>query len=246
MKALVIGTVLTLAAVASANPLKVEIKPSTLAWSPNAPVSVTMRVTNTSTTMQSPVVWSCSWQDNVRSSDKDIGFDGTVCTKNGEMKVDIAPGAFREWSGMMRAAPAAKPGPHAMTITFMPRGATTGTASAPVTITVGAAASAGALTLQIKPSTLTWKTKQSPSVWLCSWWENFTSSDKDLALDAWGCDKNFPRGEDIEPGKSHEWKGNMIAAAGAKLGAHELTMMFKAEGASTGPTSNKVTITVVK
>src|SRR5262249_30799392 len=104
-------------------------------------------------------------------------------------------------------------------------------------------ASADPLTVEIKPATLTWKPKQhvdvavrvvntSPapvkvSIWLCSWFENFKSSDPELVFDPWGCDKNYSKDYELQPGKAWEQKLEMYATERAKAGAHELKLGFK-------------------
>ncbi len=130
-----------------------------------------------------------------------------------------------------------------------------------VLIAFAAVAHADPLTVTIKPTTLTWRanapvdvvlevsntsnSKQSIKVWLCSWGNNWKSSDPELLWSPWGCDKNYERDEVLAPGAAKTWTLPMYAAATAKLGAHELKMGFTAGGRAQ-QWSNKVAITVAK
>src|SRR5215468_12297998 len=93
-------------------------------------------------------------------------------------------------------------------------------------------ASADPLAVEIKPATTTWKPKQhvdvairvvntstapvKVSIWLCSWYENFKSSDPKLVFDIWGCDKNYSKDYELQPGKAWEQKLEMYATDDAK------------------------------
>src|SRR5215470_6415590 len=109
-------------------------------------------------------------------------------------------------------------------------------------VAVTSVATADPLTVEIKPATLTWKPKQHVDValrvvntssapvkvgiWLCSWYENFKSSDAELVFDIWGCDKNYAKDYELGPGKAWEQKLEMYAVERAKAGAHELKLGF--------------------
>lgn len=130
-----------------------------------------------------------------------------------------------------------------------------------VLIALGAVAHADPLTVTIKPATTTWrqkapvdvvlevtntsKAKQTITVWLCSWEDNWKSSDPELLWSPWGCDKNYERDEVLAPGAAKSWTLQMFAAPAAKLGTHELRMGFTAKGRAQ-QWSNKVAITVAK
>jgi hypothetical protein len=130
-----------------------------------------------------------------------------------------------------------------------------------VLLALGAIAQADPLAVTIKPAALTWraktpvdvvlevsnpsKTKQTIKVWLCSWEDNWKSSDPALVWSSWGCDKNYERDEVLAPGASKTWTLPMYPAPGAKLGEHVLRMGFTAGGRAP-QWSNEVTITVAK
>ncbi len=130
-----------------------------------------------------------------------------------------------------------------------------------VLITLGAVAHADPLAVTVKPATATWraktpvdvvlavtntsKTKQSIKVWLCSWEDNWRSSDPALTWSPWGCDKNYERDEVLAPGAAKTWTLQMYPAPTAELGNHKLRMSFTAGGRAP-QWSNEVVITVVK
>jgi hypothetical protein len=127
-------------------------------------------------------------------------------------------------------------------------------------IALCATAHADPLAVEIKPASTTWrirvpvdvvlkvsntsKTRQTIKVWLCSWGDNWTSSDAELTWSPWGCDKNYEKSEALEPGAAKTWTLAMYPAPTAKLGAHTLRMGFNGSGKVQW--SNDVAITVGK
>jgi hypothetical protein len=119
--------------------------------------------------------------------------------------------------------------------------------------------SAEPLSVEIKPATLTWKPKQHVDVairvvntstapvkvgiWLCSWFDNFRSTDPKLVFDRWGCDKNYVKDWELQPGKAWEDKLEMYAFDDASTGVHKLQLVFKPYK-SGAVFSNEVSITV--
>jgi hypothetical protein len=130
-----------------------------------------------------------------------------------------------------------------------------------ILVALGAVAHAEPLAVEIKPATLAWRAKvpvavvlkvanpskdrQSIKVWLCSWEDNWKSSDPELVWSPWGCDKNYEKTEVLEPGGSKQWTLPMYPAPAAKLGVHALRMGFTSGGGAT-LWSNEVAITVGK
>ncbi|MBA3465038.1 MAG: hypothetical protein H0T46_34205 [Deltaproteobacteria bacterium] len=124
------------------------------------------------------------------------------------------------------------------------------------------AAQSDGLKVSIKPATSKWKVKarvavtlkitntgktmSTFSVWLCSWGDQWVSSDNDLTWEPWGCDKNAPMPVGLAPGKSREWKLDMFAIDAARPGKHQLKMTFTPEGSGKSITSNAAAITVIR
>jgi hypothetical protein len=123
------------ASAAPAGPLKVELKPATLTWKQKQPVDVALVVTNTSKAEVTFEVMGCSWEEHWASSDRELTWARWGCDKNAPSRVVLAPGVAREWKLSMFATENAKPGAHALAMTFTPRGGTP-TRSDAVAITV--------------------------------------------------------------------------------------------------------------
>lgn len=130
-----------------------------------------------------------------------------------------------------------------------------------ILVALAAVAHADPLAVEIKPATLAWRAKvpvdvvlkvsnpskdrQSIKVWLCSWGENWKSSDPELVWSPWACDKNYEKTEVLEPGGAKQWTLPMFPTATAKPGMHSLRMGFTYGGVAT-LWSNPVAITVGK
>jgi len=134
MKTLLV--LVALAAVAHADPLAVEIAPATLAWRAKVPVVVVLKVSNPSKDRVSIKVWLCSWGDNWKSSDPELGWAPSACDKNYEKTEVLEPGGAKQWTLAMAPAPTAKAGIHSLRMGFTPGGGAT-VWSHPVAITVG-------------------------------------------------------------------------------------------------------------
>ncbi len=128
-----------------------------------------------------------------------------------------------------------------------------------VLLALAAFAHADPLVVTIKPATLTWrahvpvdvvlevantsKAPQSIKVWLCSWGDNWKSSDPELIWSPWACDKNYERDEVLAPGASKTWTLAMHPTATARVGEHKLRLGFTA-GKQPQLWSNEVVVTV--
>jgi hypothetical protein len=123
------------AGAAAADPLKVEVKPATSTWHRKQPVEVTLKVSNTSKAAVAFEVMSCSWEEHWAGSDRELAWEPWGCDKNAPSRVELAPGASREWKLSMFATERAAPGAHSLAMTFTPRGGTA-TRSGAVAITV--------------------------------------------------------------------------------------------------------------
>jgi hypothetical protein len=111
--------VIALASSAFADPLTVEVKPSTLSWHVDKPVEVGLRVVNTSKTKQTIRVMTCSWDEHWSSSDPAIRWSAWDCDKNGEHALELEPGKAYENKLPMTTT---TPGKHRFHMTFTPRG----------------------------------------------------------------------------------------------------------------------------
>jgi hypothetical protein len=121
-------------------------------------------------------------------------------------------------------------------------------------------AGADPLKVEFTPATLTWKPKQPVKVTLkvtntstkkvtlrvmsCSWSDQFAPSTLELHWNVWGCDKNVLGHYVLDPAKSHEWTGEMVASEKLKPGTYPLAMTLKQAFGDTA--SNSVSITVTK
>jgi hypothetical protein len=121
---------------AGAEPLRVDIKPATVRWRPKQRVSVALKITNTTKTMQTFTAWSCSWGDQWRSNDTALTWDPWDCDKNAPTPVGLAPGRSRTWKLDMFAIDTAKLGTHSVRMTFTPEGGGKTLTSNAIAITV--------------------------------------------------------------------------------------------------------------
>lgn len=133
--ALLASFTLLKASVAHAQPLRVELVPTSSTWQQRKRVNVTLKVTNVSGSEVTFEVMGCSWDEHWASSDHEIRWDRWGCDKNAPSTVTLASGKAREWKLSMFATENARPGAHPVVMTFTPR-AGLPTKSSAVTITV--------------------------------------------------------------------------------------------------------------
>jgi len=93
---LILGLALVLsvgfANAADTNSLRVVVIPSKTEVRVKERFNVALRVKNPTTTHQTVRVWSCSWDEEWKTSNTNITWMGWVCTRNGVMNVEIPPG----------------------------------------------------------------------------------------------------------------------------------------------------------
>ncbi len=77
---------------AGTNTLRVVVIPSKTEVRVKEPFKVALRVENPAATNQMVRIWSCSWDDEWKSSNPNILFGGWVCTKNVVYDLTIPPG----------------------------------------------------------------------------------------------------------------------------------------------------------
>ena len=77
---------------ADTNTLRVVVIPSKTEVQVKETFKVALRVENPTATNQIVRVWSCSWDEEWKSSNTNIYFGGWVCTKNAAYDLTIPPG----------------------------------------------------------------------------------------------------------------------------------------------------------
>jgi hypothetical protein len=77
---------------AATNSLRVVVIPSETGVRVTEKFKVALRVENPTTTNQTVRVWSCSWDEEWKTSNTNISWTGSICTRNGEKNVEIPPG----------------------------------------------------------------------------------------------------------------------------------------------------------
>jgi len=128
--------VTALAGVVDAAPWTFEVSPATPTWQRGEKVKVTLTYRNTTKTSKTIQVMSCSWEDHVGKTDPELTWEPWGCDKNAAMPVKLAPGATKSWTLDMFATKTAKPGAHALKLTFQPKGEPAPVASNEVAIEV--------------------------------------------------------------------------------------------------------------
>jgi len=74
------------------NSLRVVVIPSKTEVRIKETFKVALRVENPTTTNQTVRVWSCSWDEEWKTSNPNISWLGWACKKNGVKNVEIPPG----------------------------------------------------------------------------------------------------------------------------------------------------------
>jgi hypothetical protein len=77
---------------ADTNSLRVVVIPSKTEVHVKETFKVALRVENPTTTNQTVRVWSCSWNEEWKTSNTNISWLDWICTRNFEMNVEIPPG----------------------------------------------------------------------------------------------------------------------------------------------------------
>jgi hypothetical protein len=181
---------------------------------------VRVRITNTSGVTQKFRIMSCSWADQWRSNDPQIGPPGSNCDKNVEIALEIAPAAIDTRTLQLTATDKAPLGSHTLRVGFTPTGAVATLWSSELTIQVAEVAGDLKITSATKQRQTTFAlantTKQSIEIREQLTVQRFFEGTwVDLSLlSASACAPNRPACTTIAPGKRltpAAWAGTVCA-----------------------------------